>query len=274
MMKTAVKKMAIALLLAIVGFAQMALSQTNTPVPLFSGEFGTILMSRYYGTIFGGTFYNGPMSFTDIALKWNNGLLKGAMIIDLSAGQKLDRLNSYNADGGNEYDIALDQTMRFGGEKYPILVDIGTTYLALHNLRLLRDDAWSQTARLDFPIRADLPGGPIVQPYLQAYHYNTLGGMRDEGWIGYVGLIRDQRLNTKLFGSDLVLNVDYRLGINAGVYGSQKGVEYHRLALSLPIHWKKWTITPSVIGQTPGGDDRTYVHKSEIFGTLSVRHPL
>ncbi len=244
----------------------------NPPVLTF--DVGTILMSKYYGTIFGGTFYDGPMSFTDIAMRWNNGLLKGGMIIDVSIGQKLDRLNKFNQDGGNEYDVSIDQTFKLGGPKYPVLVDIGVTYLALYDLTKLANDAISQTIRLDFPLRADRASGPILQPYIQAYHYNDVGGLKDQGWIGYVGIIRDQPLGFKIFGNEAKLNIDYRMGVNGGVYGSERGVEYHRIALSLPVTWKKWTLVGSIIGQTPGAPGRTYVHKDEIFGTLSVRHPL
>ncbi len=229
-----------------------------------------ILMSKYYGTIFGGTFYPGPMSFGDVSASHKS--LSGSVTFDLAIGQKLDRIDQFNRDGGNEYDLTIDQTLRFGSKAYPILVDLSLCYLALKDLKDASNDAFDESVRFDFPIRADLPSGPIIQPYFQVYHYHMVGdGLRNEGWIGYCGLIRDQHLGAKLFGSDLILNLDYRMGVNGGVYGSRSGIEYHRLAVSLPIHWKKWTFVPSIIGQTPGGSERTYVHKSEVFGTLFIR---
>lgn len=95
-------------------------------------------MSKYYGTIFGGTFYNGPMSFSDVTAVRNNRF--GQFLFNVAIGQKLDRLDTYNEDGGNEYDIGLNQTFKFGNKKFPVLADFGVTYLAVYDLRELKDD--------------------------------------------------------------------------------------------------------------------------------------
>lgn len=239
--------------------------------PDWSFSAGALFMSKYYGTIFGGTFYDGPMSFWDITGIRKNSL--GNFIACVSIGQKLDRLNTFNRDGGTEYDFQVDQTFKLGTEKFPVLVDVGATYLILTDIGHMADDALSETVRLDFPLFANHTNGPILQPYVQIYHYNTVGsGFRDEGFLGYFGLIRDQKLGFELFGNELKLNIDYRCGINFAVYHSHAGIEYHRLALSLPIKKGGWTITPSIIGQTPGGSGMTYVSKNEVFGTLSIRY--
>ena len=163
---------------------------TNAPVNNWSYGAGTILMSRYYGTIFGGTFYEGPMSFTDFEAIHKNQFGNFTMVA--LVGQKLDRLNKFNRDGGNEYDVGVDQTFALGSKAYPVLVDVGAMYLAVHDLRLIQNDDFDETIRLDFPIRADLADGPLFQPYVQAFHYHTIGdGFQNKGWIGYVGLIRN-----------------------------------------------------------------------------------
>jgi hypothetical protein len=43
-----------------------------------------LLMSKYYGCIFGGTFYPGPMSFTDIMASRRDAF--GSLTFDLSLG--------------------------------------------------------------------------------------------------------------------------------------------------------------------------------------------
>lgn len=239
---------------------------TNTAAASdWSYSAGTIIMSRYYGTIFGGVFYDGPMSFTDVGISYKNSL--GRLTYVAMAGQKLDRLGTYNHDGGNEYDTGLDQSFRLGSKAYPVLVDVGMMYLFTHDLSTTKGDAFDETIRVDFPIRADLASGPIIQPYFQEYHYHVVGNeMKDAGWIGYAGLIRDQSISPTL-----KLNFDYRMGINSGVYESHSGIEFHRLAVSLPIPVGRWTLTPSLIGQLHGGDHQTYVTNDSLFYTLSLR---
>jgi hypothetical protein len=228
---------------------------------------GTILMSKYYGTIFGGTFYNGPMSFTDIRFSKDNKL--GTFSLDLSAGQKLDRLDTFNVDGGNEYDVLLNQSMKLG----PAVVTFGLSYLAIYDLNEIENDVFSQDVRVDLPIKFGAESVAFT-PYLQIYHYNEIGGLSDKGCIGYCGMYRDQPLGFSLFSKNATLNIDYRMGMNFGVYDSQQGIEYHRLAVSLPISIGKWSITPSIIGQIPGSSDQTYVHTEEVFGTISIRRLL
>lgn len=242
---------------------------TNTgPESSWGYQIGTVFMSEYYGTIFGGVFYKGPMSFTDVVASYKDGL--GTLTLDLSVGQKLSHMGEFNVDLGNEYDLTIGHSFGLGTAKFPVQLYVGSTYLAVYDLENVADDFVSQTVRLDFPILADRESGPLFQPYAQIYHYNHIGGFRNEGWIWYAGLIRDQKLGYKLFNSDLVLNIDYRMGLNAGVLNSHVGIEYHRLAFSLPVRIGKWTLTPQVLGQIPGGPDQTYVHKKQIFGTFSV----
>jgi hypothetical protein len=266
------KKLAL-LILSLVGSVTVSAETGDPPkeyVPMYSFNAGTILMSKYYGTIFGGTFYDGPMSFTDVNAVFKNRY--GSMTATVMAGQKLDRLDTYNRDGGNEYDAGVSQSFRMGSSRFPILLDAGVLYLALYELERTHDDAFDETIRLDFPLFADRTGGAIAQPYIQAFHYHMVGnGMEDKGFIGYAGLIRNQPLGFKLFKKDLSLTLDYRMGLNAGVYDSRAGIEYFRLEVSLPFAWKKWTVTPAVIGQLQGGPHQTYVSKNEMFTTLSIR---
>jgi hypothetical protein len=48
------------------------------------------------------------MSWTDLVASREDKL--GALTFDLSIGQKLDRINQFNRDGGNEYDFTIDHS--------------------------------------------------------------------------------------------------------------------------------------------------------------------
>jgi hypothetical protein len=260
----------LALIMTLTGLVRAEETNKVRTPSLWSYSGGTILMSKYYGTIFGGTFYPGPMSFTDFNAVRKNRF--GNFTLTGMVGQKLDHLDTYNVDGGNEYDIGFSQTFTFGSARYPVLVDAGALYLFLYDLEQTKGDAFDEAVRFDFPIRADRKSGPLFQPYYQLFHYHTVGSqMKSEGLISYAGVIRDQSIGIKLFGNELKLNFDYRMGINMGVYDSEPGIEYHRLSVSLPVVINKWCICPSLIGQLQGGPHQTYVHKNEIFYTLSVR---
>ena len=243
--------------------------QMATPSSQWSQSVSELLMSKYYGSIFGGTFYPGPMSFTDFAASRRN--LYGSITFDLSLGQKLNRIRKYNQDGGNEYDFTADQSFQLGSKSHPVFVDAGVCYLAVNNLRQMKDDAFEEFVRLDLPLGTSVNHEPVIQPYVEFFHYQTVGGFKDNGWFTYGGVFRDQKLGCALFSKELVLNVDYRVGVCQGAFSGKVGIEYHRLALSLPIHGKKWTVVPSVIGQITGDSHQTFVHKDEIFGTLQFK---
>lgn len=246
---------------------------TNAVCSPWSGSASVIIMSKYYGTIFGGTFYEGPMTFSDLVISHKDKA--GVLTFDLSIGQKLDRLNQYNRDGGNEYDLTVDHTLTLGSGCHQLILDGGVCFLALHDLKKLHDDAFEEFLRVDVPIRIDPKSErPLIQAYVEPFHYHRMGdGMHNEGWWLYWGAFRDQSLGCKLFGKPLVLNVDYRMGVSAGAYNSRSGIEYHRLALSLPVSLgNHWTITPSLIGQLQGGPHQTFVHNDEPFGTLFIKY--
>jgi len=240
---------------------------TNSPPSLWSYRVSELVMSKYFGTIFGGTFYPGPMSFGDFAASHKDRY--GQLTFDVSIGQKLDRLDKSNADGGNEYDFTVDHTLKLG----PFNIDAGACYLAVHKLQLLRDDFFEEFGRVDYPIKLN-DKAMLVDVYAEAFHYHVLaGGLRNKGFITYGGIIRDQSLGFRWLGNDAMLEFEYRMCGNAGVLGSKEGIEYHRFSVMAPFHWGKWTVAPTGYFQTPGGLARTYVHsKSEAFGTIAVSH--
>ncbi len=236
-------------------FVQLSASAQTTQSNTWSASAGTVIMSEYYGTIFGGTFYEGPMSFTDITFSRENVL--GTFSITPTIGRKLDRVNTFNIDGGDEEILAVSQTAHAG----PVLLYGSVYHDAVTDLNEIKGDFLAQTLRVDLPLG-------IVQPYIQAFHYFKYdGGLDDDGWIGYAGLIRDQEL------AGLKFNFDYRLGINGGALGGKTGVEYHRLTVGLPISFGQWTVTPAVVGQLEASShDQTWVTEDKLMATVSVRY--
>lgn len=250
---------------------QLTLNRVTSEIangPASSWKFGVSLWlaSDYYGTIFGGIFYNGPMSFWDVFGSCSNAL--GTATIDLSLGQKLDHLDTYNVDGGNEYDLTIDQTFKIG----PFLGDAGICYLALFDLRNMKDDVFEEFVQIDLPIKSK-SGKVIVQPYYKIFHYHVMGnGMEDKGWFMYMGVVRNQKLGFDILSKPAVLNIDYRCGASAGAFDSSPGIEYHRLALTLPIQLSKHlVVSPSVIGQTTGDGGQTYVRHCDAFYSLTLK---
>jgi hypothetical protein len=109
---------------------------------------------------------------------------------------------------------------------------------------------------------------------MEAFHFHDVGdGFHNEGWWTYGGAFRNQPLGCRIFGNELKLNIDFRVGASAGACGSKTGIEYYRVAFTLPVSKGKWTVAPSVILQTPGSTDRPYVHNSDdhVFYTLFVK---
>lgn len=222
----------------------------------------TLVMSKYYGTIVGGIFYDGPMSFTDLVATRKDA--SGSTRFDLSIGQKLDRLSSYNKDGGNEYDVILGRTQKFGSSETPIfVVDASVTYLALTDMKAAKDDVFSSA------IRIDAPQVEMVQPYVVVTRFDFVGDVGDPGTFVYAGLMRNQPVGAS------TLTIDYRIGYSLnGLFGADRGLAYHRLSLSLPIDLGDgWTVIPSVIGQIKGNGQRpghAFVDRARLFATLAI----
>ena len=229
----------------------------------------TIVMSRYYGSIVGGIFYPGTMSFTDFAARKNDA--DGSTGFDLSLGQKLDR-SSYNRDSGNEYDFTVDRMETFGSADFPVKIDLGVCYLAVHDLRQIKDDFLSPYVRLD------LPKVRFIQPYVTVYRFDRVGNSpEDSGWFFYGGFIRSQPLGISLHGVPLSLTLDYRLGYSEKLFGTEPGLSYERVGISLPLAVaRSWTITPTVIEQFKGDQPsgRAFAPHSQMLWTLLVVHPL
>jgi hypothetical protein len=245
---------------------------TNQPPSQWGYSLSELIQSEYYGTIFGGIFYAGPMSWTDLVASHHDKY--GSLTFDLSIGQKLDRLDRYNGDGGNEYDFTIDHTLNIDIGSYQVKADAGVCYLALYDLRDASNDAFEEFCRLDFPIGTNHCGGAFIQPYAEVFHYHEVGyGFHNKGWWTYGGAFRNQPLGITVFGNELNLNIDFRIGASAGAYSSKTGIEYYRLAFALPIVKGNWMVSPSIIFQIPGGSGRTFVHNDEsnVFYTLFIK---
>lgn len=229
----------------------------------------TQIMSKYYGDIFADIFYNGPMSFTKISGQRTDPL--GATYVDLNVGQKLDRLSSYNKDGGNEYDFDVGRKVVFD-TGLPVTADMKVTYLATHNLRRSGDDFISQSLQLSV---ADTP---FVQPYISFFRFDTLGKTSGSGWFVYGGFTREQKTGIRFRDKPVTATLDYRLGYSGGVLMRSSGLAYHRLSISLPFEFdNEWTVTPVILGQSSGHGQQTgraFIDQSRFFATITIAKKL
>jgi hypothetical protein len=256
-------------LLALISLS--ALLATARPSEIVSAEssswsyaFNHVSMSKYYGSIVGGIFYDGPMSFTDIIATRKDA--SGSTYIDLSLGQKLDSL-SFDKDGGNEYDLSVGRTFTLGSADFPVAIDYRLTYLAVHHLRAMKDDVVSNA------LRVDLPKVRFAQPYLVIYRFDKVGPTSGSGWFAYGGFQRSDQIGA-FAGKPLILGLEYRLGYSGTVFGTKPGLAYHRLSVSLTAELAGgWKVTPSLVGQTSGnGQPRGYAFEesARLFATVNV----
>ncbi len=240
--------------------------QTPTPWSFYTSTF---VMKDYYGAIVGGTFYPGTMSFTDFGARRTDA--KGSTGFDLSLGQKLDNF-SYNKDGGNEYDFTVDRSTTFTVAGFPVKADFSVCYLAVHDLRQIKDDVLSPDVRLDFP------KVPFLQPYIVVYRFDRVGNSpEDSGWFFYGGFIHEETLRLRVNGRPIVLTVDNRIGYSEKLFGTEPGLSYDRLSVSLRIEVApRWTITPILIEQFKGDQPKGYAFadRNQTLWAVLVYHPL
>lgn len=220
----------------------------------------TLLMSQYYGTMVGGIFYPGAMSFTDVVASRGNSI--GTVRFDLSVGQKLDKFE-WDKDGGSEIDFTVGQATRFG----PVNVDASFCYLALYDLNKIKGDCVSST------VRFDVPTVKPIQPYLIVTRFDLVGSVPGSGTLIYGGFIRNQPIGVTMHGSELSVSIEYRTAWSMDkLFGTKEGVDYHRLSVSLPMTVYGWTVTPTVVGQVKGSQPKGYafVDKARVFATLAI----
>jgi hypothetical protein len=253
---------------AVFAIGTLASAQLDPSKDEFAWNYSTnIFVSKdYFGTIIGSTIYPGRMSFTDFVARRVDA--KGSTGFDLSIGQKLDSF-SYNKDGGNEYDFTVDRSMTFNSKSFPVRVDAAVCYLAVYDLRQMRDDSISAD------VRFDLPKTPFIQPYVVIYRFDHVGNVAGSGWFFYGGFVRKEPLGWQMNNEPLEWNFEYRLGYSEKLYGTKPGLAYHRFSLSLPIEiFPRWTFTPGVVEQLKGNQPKGYAFASsnQKFWTVSLGH--
>lgn len=234
--------------------AVSSLSQES--LPQFAWE--NTVSSKYWGSIVGGVFYDGPVLWSDLSISLPDKA--GVTSVGLWVCRPLDSLR-YNKNFGDEYDAYVSQSYKVGKD----LVLSGTvSYQAIYDLANFADDL------VLLAVRVDAPSVPFAQPYIC---FNEFVGWSDSaslsGWFIYGGLQREQ----KLWGwKSASLHLDYRIGYSGGALGSNLGFEYQRLQASVPIKLgRNLVVSPSVIGQAPLESNRTFALKAQLFFMLSAK---
>jgi hypothetical protein len=245
----------------------------NTPSQ-YSWSVNALFMSKYYGSIVGGIFYDGPMSFTGLTLTRKDAHdtvfgRDGANRASVTIGQKLDD-SSFDVDSGNEYDFAIGRSATLGPEEFPIQYDAGITFLVVHPLGHLNNDVLNPAVTLS------LPKMPLVVPYVTVYQFEILNG-NGSGTFLAAGIRRSQELSwLKVCGNPVVITGEYRFGwaLTDGLFGSGEGPAYHRLIGSATAKLSKHLSTTfALTGQASAGGqgERAFADRTRVFAEGSLR---
>ena len=99
----------------------------------YSYNLSSMVLSKYYGSIVGGIFYNRPLVFNDLMISRSDKA--GSTYVDLWMSRPVTNLD-WNRNGGDEYDFVLGRTLDLGKKKVDgqptVRLDIAGTYLAVY----------------------------------------------------------------------------------------------------------------------------------------------
>ncbi len=232
------------------------------------------IASRYWGSIVGGIFYSGgSVNFTDFSLTVDDPL--GTTYTFVGMINPLDTFR-YDYNGGTEYYAAVGKTLdmwKGGAHDFPaVRLDLMVLYDAISQIDRLDDDVVQQYVKIE------LPRIPIAQPYVQGYHWFKTGDRAPEGgFFGRAGIHRQQPLGFSFRKTPIELGIDLSSGWSSeGLFGTSRGLAYHRAILSTVFTWNKhFKIIPAIIGQLPGrgqDENRKFVDHSRLFYNLTLRY--
>lgn len=238
-------------LLVVLSF-QSSQAQEDT---LLSGSFTTQFNTAYIGKI-GEVFHRGPttVNYLDINIGsdwtaeiWTSTNLGG---------------EPYNTTYGDELDLFLTWHRSFND----IRVSLTGAYFFLVDLGRLDNDLWIGEAEVSCTKWA------YFQPYLCTRYFGQVSEKSAErGWFGWAGI-----RGTYPTGIHQVkLTLDLSAAYSDGALGRTPGLVYGRAVVGLPIKVsKRVTLTPSILLQSPIGDQREqplrYTDRKEAVGTLAL----
>ena len=231
---------------------QSSQAQENT---LLSGSFTTQLNTAYIGKI-GAIFDRGPttVNYLDInigsdwtAEVWTSTNLGG---------------EPYNTTYGDEQDIFLTWHHSFND----IRVSLTWAYFLLKDLGRLDNDLWIGEAEVSYAKWA------YFQPYLCTRYFGQVSSKSAEsGWFGWAGIRGKYPTGIRQVKLTLEISAAY----SDGALGQTPGLVYGRAVVGLPIKVsKRVTLTPSILLQTPIGNQREhplrYTDRKEAVGSLAL----
>ncbi len=231
--------------------------------------------SRYWGSIVGGIFYGGRfVCFTNLTLSlddsYGSTYVLAGMINPLDTWQWDNR----RKPGGTEYYFGIGRTFDLwkGLDGMP-LVKINSLIMldSISPITELRNDLVEEY------FRASFPRVPLVEPYVEVYHWDPVGTKSPQtGFFLRAGIHRQQPLGFKLFGTPMELGMDLSIGDAAtSIFGTSSGIAYYRGILSTEVRLNEHiSIIPAVIGQIPGNQDigHAFVKNPEAFFNLTVSY--
>src|SRR5574343_1545540 len=144
--------------------------------PKCTNTLSETVLSKYYGSIIGGIFYDAPLVFSELNINCSG------TYVDLWASRPITN-RKYNQNGGDEYDLTIGKSFQINRL---MRGDVGGTYLAVYPLSHGNGHIYTLQGRLDFNTK-------VVQPYVQYFHFGKTGRTSPpSGEFFYAGIQRNQ----------------------------------------------------------------------------------
>lgn len=251
---SSMKTRIVSILTALFGvlFLQEASAQEN----FLSGSFTTKLNTAYMNKA-GVMLYRQPTSVNILDIN-----LGKDWTAEVWSSTHLGK-EKYNITSGDEWDFLLMYHHNFFTD-FRVLVTGG--YMAIKDLRLSGNDFWIAEAELSYTKYN------YFMPYICTRYIGKTGTKSPEpGWFGWIGVRGSYPTGFK----QARLNLDLCASYSDGALGRTPGLDYGRAVISLPIQLdKNWVLTPSVLLQTPLGDQAShkvaYTRQNEAVGSIAL----
>jgi hypothetical protein len=206
--------------------------------PKWTYTYSGSIMKYYLGSIVGGNFDPDVMSFQGVTARheYSDG---SSIYADLSLGK--DLRSRFNSDFGTEIDVTFGRNFSLG----PIAVNCNAAYLLTYPIQNRKGDVVSAATTVS------VPECPFAEPYMTITNFRKLREA-GSGWFLYGGLRRSDKIGT-FEDEPLKLGTEYRAGYaSEGLFGTGRGLAYHRFSVSLITKLGDWTVTPTFITQIGG----------------------
>jgi len=230
--------------------------EKNHPVPSLTGSFTTAINTAYMGKI-GTVFYREPTTVNYLDLNLGKDW---TLEFWSSTGLGKER---WGTTFGDEFDIFFTWHHQFND----VRVSLTGAYFFIEDLGHTKDDIWIGEGEVSYTKY------PWLQPYISARYFGQVTTSSPEsGWFYWLGVRGTYPTPIK----QAKLTVELSAAYSDGAFGHTPGLVFGRAVIGLPVSLsKRVTLTPSVLLQTPIGDQRDhavrFTDRNEAVGSLALR---